>query len=340
MDKQNILVFLEQQNGVIAEVGLELISKANQLASELEVDVDAICLGNSIENSLEDLGKYGCKRIFYIDDKRLAHFTSLPYSKGIVSIIKKYNPQIVLFGATTTGRDVAPRVASELKCGLTADCTELKIGEFKDKGEIYKNKLLQIRPAFGGNIVATIISPHSNPSMATVREGVMTLKEVKSPCKVEIVKENLNFTDNDFLSEVIEILEKQSTVDLKKAPIIVSAGMGAADKTGMTLIKQLADTIGGEVGSSRPLADSGLITRERQVGQTGVTVRPNLYIACGISGQIQHRAGMEKSKRIVAINKDPNAPIFGVAHYGIVGDLYEVIPKMIKAYKNKSEFKA
>jgi electron transfer flavoprotein alpha subunit len=234
------------------------------------------------------------------------------------------------------GRDVAPRVASSLKCGLTADCTQLKIGEHKIKDKVYNNILLQIRPAFGGNILATIVSPESVPSMATVREGVMKMADPDPSGKVQIITETCGVADDDFLTEVLEVVREESTVNLKGAKIIVSAGMGAGSPEGLELVKKLAKTLGGVVGSSRPVADAGLLDRCHQVGQTGVTVRPNLYIACGISGQIQHRAGMEGAKRIIAINKDPDAPIFNIAHYGIVGDIHDVIPKMIKAYKARS----
>ncbi len=262
---------------------------------------------------------------------KLSDFTSVPYSKLITNIIKKYEPKIVLFGATAMGRDLAPRVASALKCGLTADCTELKIGDYKFKKKNYKNILMQIRPAFGGNIIATIVSPETSPSMATVREGVMK-KQIKNPqCKSEIIHEENSLSESDYLTSIIESIEKEKTVDLKSANIIVSAGMGASAPAALNLVKKLAKKLGAKVGSSRPVADLGLLNRERQVGQTGITVRPNLYIACGISGQIQHCAGMGEANRIIAINSDPEAPIFKIAHYGIVGTVEDVITKMLKA---------
>ncbi|MBW1815397.1 MAG: electron transfer flavoprotein subunit alpha/FixB family protein [Deltaproteobacteria bacterium] len=355
--ENSIMVFIEQRDGEVADVSLELICEAKRLAKSLGVPVTGVAAGYHMSENLKPLGGYGCETIYYTDDKRLSNFTSVPYAKVIVKTIEKYHPQIVLFGASTTGRDVAPRVASEMKCGLTADCTELKIGDYKTKNKEYKNILHQIRPAFlkignyktkskeyknilhqirpafGGNIIATIVSPEGGISMATVREGVMKMSALDISIKAEVIKETCDLADDDFMTEVIEIVRKEKRVNLKSAQIIVSAGMGANSPEALKLVKELASVLGGEVGSSRPVVDSGTLSRERQVGQTGTTVRPNLYIACGISGQIQHRAGMAEAKRIIAINSDENAPIFDIAHYGIVGDVCDVIPKMIKAYK-------
>lgn len=336
MSEESVLVFIEQHDKKIADVSLELLSKARELADQLNVDVSAVAIGYEMENELKVLGHYGCDNVYYVNDKRLAHFTSVPYAKTVVNIIKKYAPQIVLFGATTNGRDIAPRVASELRCGLTADCTDLQIGKYEFKGNTWENTLLQIRPAFGGNIIATIVSPESSPSMATVREGVMAMAEPNIARSADIIEEPSVLSNEDFLTEVLEVVREAKKVNLKAAKIIVAAGMGVASQESLNLVKELAKVLGAEVGCSRPVADAGLLKAERQIGQTGTTVRPNLYIACGISGQIQHRAGMEESKRIIAIDKDPNAPIFKIAHYGIVGDLNGVIPKMIKAYKTKA----
>jgi electron transfer flavoprotein alpha subunit len=333
---ENILVFVELNDGRIADVSLELVCEAQRLAKRLGVEVEGVAMGHGAKAELSGLGRYGCSRVFYTEDQRLYRFSSVPFSRIVVNTISASKPRIVLFGATTMGRDVAPRVASALKCGLTADCTQLAIGDHKIKDRVYENILLQIRPAFGGNIIATIVSPESVPSMATVREGVMKMAE-PDPSKTAAVETHpCNLPDGDFLTEVIEVVREEKTVNLKAAKIIVSVGMGAGDPEGLALVNDLAKTLGGVVGSSRPVADSGLLERDRQVGQTGVTVRPNLYIACGISGQIQHRAGMEGAKRIIAINRDPDAPIFAIAHYGIVGDVYDVIPKMIKAFKAKA----
>lgn len=331
--ENSIMVFIEQRDGQIADVSLELVCEAKRLAGDLGVPVTGVAAGHDLARQLKTLGGYGCETVYYTDDKRLSYFTSVPYAKIIVNMIKKYQPQIVLFGASTIGRDVAPRVASEMRCGLTADCTELKIGDYKTKSKEYKNILHQIRPAFGGNIIATIVSPEGGVSMATVREGVMKLTSPELSKEAVVVEEACDLSDNDFMTEVIEVIRKEKRVNLKSAQIIVSAGMGANSPEAIQLVRELARVLGGEIGSSRPVADAGTLSRERQVGQTGTTVRPNLYIACGISGQIQHRAGMDEAKRIIAINTDENAPIFDIAHYGIVGDVCDVIPKMIKAYK-------
>ncbi len=335
-NNNNVMVFIEARHGKIAEVSLELISAAVDLAAELGGEVEAVVPGHGLEDELYRLGHYGCRRVYYIDDPRLTHFTSIPYARTTIETIRRHDPAIVLFGATTMGRDVAPRVASALKCGLTADCTDLKIGDHTIKDKTYKNILLQIRPAFGGNIVATIVSPESRPSMATGREGVMKMGTPDPDRRVEIIPESIAFADDDFLSEIIEIVREEKRVNLKGAQIIVSAGMGASDPEALELARELARILGGELGCSRPVVDAGILDKEHQVGQTGVTVRPNLYIACGISGQIQHRAGMAEAKRIIAINRDPQAPIFALAHYGIVGDVKDVLNKMIKAYKTKA----
>lgn len=328
-----VLVYIEHNNNKIADVSLELVSEATRLAEKLNTSVHGIVLASNAGDELNTLGHYGLEKLYYVKDDRFKYFSSVPFSKTVSNIIRKHQPQIVLFGATTSGRDIAPRVASDLSCGLTADCTKLEIGSHKVKDKIYENTLLQIRPAFGGNIVATIVSPESTPSMATVREGVMKLNTPDTNKKVEIIDEKSELTDTDFLSEIVEVIREEKTVDLKQARIIVAAGMGASDESNMTLLRDLAKTLGGEMGASRPVVDAGLIGKDHQVGQTGVTVRPNLYIACGISGQIQHMAGMTEAKRIIAINNDPDAPIFKVANYGIVGDIKDVVPRLIKAYK-------
>lgn len=333
MTKQSVLVFIEQNANKIAEVSLELVCKARELADQLNVGVTAIALGHNLKNELNILGTYGCEEVYYVDDKRLAHFTSVPYSKTVAYLIKKIQPQIVLFGATICGRDLAPRVASELECGLTADCTNLQIGDYEFKGKKWNNILLQIRPAFGGNIIATIVSPESTPSMATVREGVMKMHVPDPTRTAKIIEESCHLTNSDFLTEIVEVVRQERSVNLKGAKIIVGAGMGVATQESLNLVRELAKTLGAEIGGSRPVIDAGLLGWEYQIGQTGTTVRPTLYIACGISGQVQHVVGISEAKRIIAINTDPNAPIFKVAHYGIVGDLNEVIPKMIKAYK-------
>lgn len=331
----NVMVFIEHRDGMPADVSLELVCKARELAHALGVGVEATVIGAGNGYEKESLGRYGCGRVFVIEHPGLNEFTSAPYARVLTQVIARYDPQIVLFGATTTGRDLAPRVASELQCGLTADCTDLQIGEHKSKGGVYQNTLLQIRPAFGGNIVATIVSPESRPRMATVREGVMPRRELDSWHPAQVISEEMDLTEADFPTRILEMERKEKSVDLKKAQIIVSAGMGASDPQALELVYELARILGGVVGASRPMVDAGIVPKEHQVGQTGTTVRPTLYIACGISGQIQHRAGMMEAKRIIAINSDPQAPIFDIAHYAIVGDVKQVLQQMIKAYKDK-----
>jgi electron transfer flavoprotein alpha subunit len=333
--RANVMVFVEQQEGRIADVSLELIGEAGRLAGVLGVQVDGVAAGFGLASQLEGLGRFGCRRVYYLDHPGLQRYTTIPAAKVVVAAIRQSRPQIVLFGATTIGRDLAPRVASTLRCGLTADCTDLRIGEYRIKDKVFAQTLLQIRPAFGGNIVATIVSPESFPSMATVREGVMKMGIENPGQSARLICLDLTLEPADFPTTVIEVLHEEKCVDLKSARIIVSAGMGAADPGSLALVKKLAKVLGAVVGSSRPVVDACVLPKDHQVGQTGTTVRPNLYIACGISGQIQHRAGMCESKRIIAINKDPNAPIFDIAHYGIVGDVKDVIPRMIKAYQGQ-----
>ncbi|MFP4391641.1 MAG: electron transfer flavoprotein subunit alpha/FixB family protein [Desulfohalobiaceae bacterium] len=332
--EQNVMVFVEQYENRIADVSRELLSKARELADQLGGEVQAGALGDSgLGAELSALGSFGCDRVFYMQDQRLARYSSVPYARGLCRIVQEFSPRFLLFGASTLGRDLAPRVASQLRCGLTADCTDLQIGEHKSKGTVYKDILLQIRPAFGGNIIATIVSPESRPSMATVREGVMKKHKLPGDPQAEVIEVPSNIRDEDLLTQILAVEKVEKAVDLKAAKIIVSAGMGASSPESLQLVKELAQVLGGAVGASRPVVDGGYLGKEHQVGQTGTTVRPNLYIACGISGQIQHRAGITEAHRIIAINKDPQAPIFECAHYAIVGDVNEVLPKMIKAYK-------
>lgn len=336
MSTNNVWVFVQQDNGKISEVSIELLCKANDLAKTLGVDTEAVLIGDGIQDEAKKLLAHGASEVFCVEDKHLKHYTPVPYTKIMVELIKKHKPQIVLYGATTTGRDLGPRIASTLKVGLTADCTDLQIGDHSIGDKHYKNILYQIRPAFGGNIIATIVTPQDKPQMATVREGVMKITPpIKSP-KGKVTSVAFTLNDSDFPSKIIEKVMMDKTVNLKSAHVIVAGGMGVGSKENFNLIKQLAQTLGGEVGASRAAVDAGFIGKDHQVGQTGTTVRPKLYIACGISGSIQHRAGMDQSARIIAINTDPEAPIFQVSHYGIVGDLKEVIPLFIKAYKTKN----
>ena len=329
------MVFIQQDDGKVADVSIELLSKARDLADQLKVSVTGALMGSSIKGEAEKLIPYGVDEIFIIDDKRLADYTPIPYTKIMIEVIKKMKPQIALYGATTTGRDLGPRVASNLKVGLTADCTSLEIGDYTSRGVDYSNILYQIRPAFGGNIVATIVSPEEKPQMATVREGVMKVGSQDSDYKGKITPFTVELVDSDFPSTVIKKIKEDKLVDLKGSQVIVAGGMGVGSKENFDLILELAHALGGEVGASRAAVDAGFVSKEHQIGQTGTTVRPMLYIACGISGSIQHRAGMDESSRIIAINTDHEAPIFQIANYGIVGDLNDVIPKFIKAFKAK-----
>ena len=333
MSENSVMVYIQQNEGKAADVSLELVSKARELADKLGAEVSATIFGEKVSGEVSRLASLGADKVYLIEDSRLKYYTPIPYSKLMIQTVSEKKPQIVLYGATTEGRDLAPRVASHLKVGLTADCTDLQIGDHTQKDTEYKNILYQIRPAFGGNIIATIVSPEKKPQMATVREGVMRMAQPSPSRKAETIKIKADFGKDDFPSEIINRVLEAKTVNLKGAQIIVAGGMGVGSKDNFALIRELAQTLGAEVGASRAAVDQGFIGKEHQVGQTGTTVRPKLYIACGISGAIQHRAGMDSSSRIIAINSDAEAPIFGIAHYGIVGDLNDVIPLMIKAYK-------
>lgn len=333
----NVWVFVEQEGGNIANVSLQLVSKGRELADRLGVKLEALLLGDNIANCIPELYSYGCDKVFLAEDPRLEPFTVLPYAKVIMDLIKAHKPNILLFGATLKGRELAPRVASEKLAGLTADCTDLQIDDFEDKknNKFYTDKLMQIRPAFGGNIIATIVNTWDDPQMVTVREGVMKLG-TPDPNRTGVVeKVDVQLSDVETVIKVLERVRADKEVDLQGAQIIVAGGYGVGSKANFKLIYDLAEAIGGEVGASRAAVDAGWISHDHQVGQTGVTVRPRLYIACGISGSIQHTAGMDQSKKIIAINTDPDAPIFSCAHYAIVGDLNTVIPEMIKAFKAK-----
>ena len=333
----NVWVFIEQEGGKIADVSLELVCKGRELAAQLGVKTEALLLGDKLEKCVDPLYSYGCDTVYLAEDPRLEPFTVLPYAKVIMDLIREHKPNILLFGATLKGRELAPRVASEKLGGLTADCTQLRIDDFEDKknNKSYTNKLMQIRPAFGGNIIATIVNTWDDPQMVTVREGVMKMDAPDPSRKGKLVRVKPQITDAETVVKVLERVRADKEVDLKGAQIIVSGGYGVGSKANFKLIYDLAEALGGEVGASRAAVDAGWIDHDHQVGQTGVTVRPRLYIACGISGSIQHCAGMSDSKKIIAINTDPGAPIFSIAHYSIVGDLNTVIPQMIKAFKAK-----
>ncbi len=332
----NVWVYIEQDGGKIADVSLELVCKGRELAGQLGVKTEGVVLGAGIQPELVAiLHSYGCDNVFVADAPALEHFSAVPYQKVIVELVEKHRPNIVVFGATHVGRSLAPRVASRLQAGLTADCTALRIDEFEDKAtkKVLKNKLMQIRPAFGGNIIATIVNSWQDPQMVTVREGVMALAKPEVGRHGKVTPVTVKLSPEDLTVKLVERHRQQSEVNLKAAQIIVSGGYGVGSKENFKLVYQLAETIGAAVGASRAAVDAGWIDHDHQVGQTGVTVRPRLYIAVGISGSVQHRAGMSESAKIIAINSDADAPIFSVADYGIVGDLNVVIPKMIKAYK-------
>jgi electron transfer flavoprotein alpha subunit len=333
----NVWIFIEQEGGKIANVSLELVCKGRELAGRLGVKTEALLLGDGVGDAAETAVHYGCDKVFVVEDASLEPFTVLPYARSIVDLVKEHKPNILLFGATNKGRELGPRVASELLCGLTADCTELRIDDFEDKvnKKNYKDKLMQIRPAFGGNIIATIVNTWEDPQIVTVRPGVMKLESPDTSREGRIEKVSPKISDSEKVVKVIERVRKEKEVDLQASQIIVAGGYGVGSKDNFKLITEFAKAIGGDVGASRAAVDAGWIDHDHQVGQTGVTVRPKLYIACGISGSIQHRAGMAESGKIIAINTDPEAPIFSCSHYGIVGDLNEVIPKMIKAFKAK-----
>lgn len=333
-----VWVYAEQEHGNVPEVVLELCGKARQLADQLGVQTGAVLAGNEVASLAQSLIAHGIDRVYLAEDSRLSHFQTQPYAKVLTTLIGKHRPQIVIFGATALGRDLAPRVASELRAGMTADCTDLDIADVDDPKTKTRHEklLLQIRPAFGGNIIATIVNYDQWPQMATVREGVMPLRPADPARRGEVIRENIAFDDGDFLLKLIEEHVEQRRINLKGARVIVAGGGGIGSKENFSLLYELAGAIGGAVGASRAAVDSGYIGKEHQIGQTGTTVRPALYIAVGISGAVQHRAGMEESAKIIAINKDKDAPIFSIAHYGIVGDYKQVIPMMIKAIKEKA----
>jgi electron transfer flavoprotein alpha subunit len=332
-----VWVFAEQHGGRLEETPLELMSKARHLADTLQVKLAAVLLGDGVKKLGTKLTQYGADKVYLVEHPFLGVYQTNSYAKVIVGLIHRHKPQVVLYGATVAGRDLAPRIASAAKAGLTADCTDLQIGDHKTArdGEVHKNLLFQIRPAFGGNIIATIINYDRWPQMATVREGVMPMPVPDTKRRAEIVTETTTLTHDDLPLEILQEHKRPKKVDLKAARIIVAGGAGVGSKENFKLVWDLANCLGAAPGATRAAVDLGFIDHDHQVGQTGTTVRPSLYIAVGISGAIQHQAGMAQSQKIVAINSDPEAPIFSVAHYKILGDLNEVVPRMIKAIKEK-----
>jgi electron transfer flavoprotein alpha subunit len=337
----NIIVYCEIDEGKVADVSFELLTKGRKLANDLKCKLEALVIGSKIDSIPQQLFPYGVDTVYVADDPRLEFYSTLPHTSITVKLFEEQKPQIALMGASTIGRDLGPRVSSALKSGLTADCTNLEIGDHEEKrlNKEYKNLLYQIRPAFGGNIIATIINPDCRPQMATVREGVMKKEIVDMGYKGKVEKLDISkyVSDADFIVKIIERHIEKSKVNIKNSSIIVSGGYGVGSKENFQLLFDLAAVLGAEVGASRAAVDAGFADHSRQVGQTGVTVRPKLYIACGISGQIQHIAGMQESSMIISINSDPNAPINNIADYVITGNIEDVIPKMIKYYKQNTK---
>jgi electron transfer flavoprotein alpha subunit len=331
----DVWVFIEQRSGKPADVSFELLSKGRKLAENIKGTLKAIVIGSDVKKIIKETFQYGASKALVIDHPDLKNYNTISYSRLLSELVTKQQPRIVLFGASFIGRDLAPRVASYTRSGLTADCTDLQISNVKYIKNEYKDLLLQIRPAFGGNIIATIITPDAPIQMATVREGVMEMLPLDKYQQGKVTEIPYVPDKMDNLIKIIERHQEENKVNLKSAPIIVSGGYGMGSKEIFQLIYDLAATINGEVGGSRAAVDAGFVGHDHQVGQTGVTVRPKLYIACGISGAIQHRAGMQEAKKIIAINTDPEAPIFEICHYGIVGDVRTVIPMLIEAYKHK-----
>lgn len=318
-------VFAEQREGELMEVSLELVGQASRMAKEIDTEVSAVLLGNGVEGLAETLIQYGADKVILVDRPELQHYTTDAYTKVIDQLIKEYKPEIMMIGATNIGRDLGPRISARVHTGLTADCTKLEM-------DVENRRIMQTRPAFGGNLMATILCPNHRPQMSTVRPGVMEKNEKDESRKGEIIKPEVELSEADIKAKVLNVVkEAKGQVDIAAANIIVSGGRGLGDKKGFEMLQKLADKLGGEVGSSRAAVDSGWIEHSHQVGQTGTTVRPTLYIACGISGAIQHLAGMQDSDLIVAINSDADAPIFKIADYGIVGDVNDVVPELIEA---------
>ena len=338
----NVFVYIETEGTQVAEVSQELLTKGRKLADQLGVELHAIVAGTGIKGKVEDqILPYGVDKLFAFDGEGLFPYTSAPHTDILVNLFKEEQPQICLMGATVIGRDLGPRVSSSLTSGLTADCTQLEIGDFDDvkTKKHYDNLLYQIRPAFGGNIVATIVNPEHRPQMATVRSGVMQKTVYEGKAKNEVVYPEVSkyVSPEAYIVKVLDHHVEAAKHNLKGSPIVVAGGYGMGSKEGFDMLFELAKVLHGEVGASRAAVDAGFCDTDRQIGQTGVTVHPKVYIACGISGQIQHIAGMQDSKIIISVNSDPDAPINKIADYVIVGTVEEVVPKLIKYYKQNSK---
>ena len=335
---KGVYVFAQQVDNELSGIAFELLGKAKELAADLSTDVTAVLIGSGVKGLVDQLAEYGADKVIVVDDPELKEYRTEPYAHALASVINEYKPEIVLVGATAIGRDLGPRVSARVATGLTADCTVLEIGDFPinpvPNQEQKHNQLLMTRPAFGGNTIATIACPYNRPQMATVRAGVMQKIDPIAGAKAEVIEYNPGFTPNNKYVEILDVVKELSdTVDIMDAKILVSGGRGVGSAENFKILQDLADVIGGTVSCSRAVVDNGWLPKELQVGQTGKTVRPNVYFAIGISCAIQHTAGMEESDIIVAINKDETAPIFDVADYGIVGDLNKIVPKLTEELK-------
>ncbi len=333
---KGVYVFAQQVDGEVSGIAYELLGKAKDLAKDLDTDVTAVLLGSGIMGLADGLAEYGADKVIVVDDKELEVYRTEPYAHALSSVINEYKPEIMLVGATAIGRDLGPRVSARVATGLTADCTVLEIGDFTDMAtkEVLPKQLLMTRPAFGGNTIATIACPYNRPQMATVRPGVMQKIAPITGAKANVIEYNPGFTPDNKYVEILEVVKSVAdTVDIQDAKILVSGGRGVGSEENFKLLQDLADVMGGTVSCSRAVVENGWMPQERQVGQTGKTVRPSVYFAIGISGAIQHVAGMEEADIIVAINKDETAPIFDVADYGLVGDLNKIVPQLTEMLK-------
>ena len=335
---KGVYVFAQQVDNEISSIAFELLGKAKDLAKDLSTDVTAVLIGSGVKGLADQLAEYGADKVIVVDDPELKDYRTEPYAHALSSVINKYKPEIMLVGATAIGRDLGPRVSARVATGLTADCTVLEIGDFPLQAvpgqEQLHNQLLMTRPAFGGNTIATIACPYNRPQMATVRAGVMQKIEPIKGAKANVEEYNPGFTPDNKYVEILDIVKSVAeTVDIMDAKILVSGGRGVGSPENFKILEDLAEVLGGTVSCSRAVVDSGWKPKDLQVGQTGKTVRPNVYFAIGISGAIQHVAGMEESDIIIAINKDADAPIFDVADYGVVGDLNKIVPKLTEALK-------
>lgn len=333
---KGVYVFAQQVDNELGGIAFELLGKAKDLAKDLNTDVTAVLIGSGVKDLATPLAEYGADKVIIVDDPELKDYRTEPYAHALASVINEYKPEIMLVGATAIGRDLGPRVSARVATGLTADCTVLEIGDFTDMAtkEVLPKQLLMTRPAFGGNTIATIACPYNRPQMATVRPGVMQKIAPIAGAKANVIEYNPGFTPDNKYVEILEVVKSVAdTVDIQDAKILVSGGRGVGSEENFKLLQDLADVLGGTVSCSRAVVENGWMPQERQVGQTGKTVRPNVYFAIGISGAIQHVAGMEEADIIVAINKDETAPIFDVADYGLVGDLNKIVPQLTEMLK-------